>query len=200
MMGLDVAVDQDDGAALVQEIIQENPPEDRGERDEWAQRVGWHRKEDVLLLGGGRGGLRGGNRHKHHEKEAVQRKARLPRHTKSGEPKSPERRAERRKGRFPIEHGGIGDQDMGAAVVQDVIEENGRGMLGGVERLDTLMHQHNATIHHSTSKDMLPFDPTFYFSTRVVVIAMFSLGVVALVWKIFRERQYSVLPTRRKDR
>jgi hypothetical protein len=71
---------------------------------------------------------------------------------------------------------------------------------GGVKRLDRPMHQHNATIHHSTSKNMSPFDTTFYFSTRVVVIAMFSLGVVALAWKIFRERQYSALPTRRKDR
>jgi hypothetical protein len=36
----------DDEEKLVQQVLAENPPEDRGERDEWAKHVGWHRKED----------------------------------------------------------------------------------------------------------------------------------------------------------
>lgn len=37
----------DDEERLVQQVLAENPPEERGERDEWAARVGWHRKEDT---------------------------------------------------------------------------------------------------------------------------------------------------------
>eukprot|EP00977_Amphora_coffeiformis_P018450 scaffold6503_cov99-Amphora_coffeaeformis.AAC.4 len=49
--------DDDEVKKLVQEVIAENPVEEKGEREEWAARVGWHRKEDVY----GRGGaLRGG--------------------------------------------------------------------------------------------------------------------------------------------
>jgi hypothetical protein len=44
-------VEEDDGAALVEQVIQENPPEGRGVRDEWAGRVGWHRKENSRLRG-----------------------------------------------------------------------------------------------------------------------------------------------------
>jgi hypothetical protein len=36
----------DDEEKLVQQVLAENPPEDRGKRDEWANHVGWHRKED----------------------------------------------------------------------------------------------------------------------------------------------------------
>jgi hypothetical protein len=36
----------DDEEKLVQQVLAENPPEDRGERDEWANHVGWHRIED----------------------------------------------------------------------------------------------------------------------------------------------------------
>ncbi|CAB9515645.1 expressed unknown protein [Seminavis robusta] len=44
--------DLDDGELLVQEVIAENPVEERGIREEWAQHVGWHRTEDVHLRGG----------------------------------------------------------------------------------------------------------------------------------------------------
>jgi hypothetical protein len=37
----------DDGEALVREVLSENPAEKRGEREEWKRRQGWHRKEDV---------------------------------------------------------------------------------------------------------------------------------------------------------
>ena len=37
----------DDGAALVNEVIKEYPAQDRGEREEWAAHVGWHRKENI---------------------------------------------------------------------------------------------------------------------------------------------------------
>ena len=44
----------DDGADLVQEVIEQNPPEEQGIRDEWDGHVGWHRKEDVRgVVGGG---------------------------------------------------------------------------------------------------------------------------------------------------
>ena len=48
----------DDGAALVQQVIEENPPEDVGVREEWAAHVGWHRREDVALRGGQKDHLR----------------------------------------------------------------------------------------------------------------------------------------------
>ena len=38
---------------LVQEVLQENPPDERGVRPEWEAKVGWHRKEN----------LRGGRQH-----------------------------------------------------------------------------------------------------------------------------------------
>lgn len=38
---------EDDGLNLVQQVLAENPPEERGERDEWERQVGWHRKEDI---------------------------------------------------------------------------------------------------------------------------------------------------------
>jgi hypothetical protein len=38
-----------DEEALVREVIAENPEEERGVRDEWAQQVGWHRKENIFL-------------------------------------------------------------------------------------------------------------------------------------------------------
>ena len=34
---------------LVRQVLQENPPEEKGERDEWKQHVGWHRIENVRL-------------------------------------------------------------------------------------------------------------------------------------------------------
>lgn len=37
----------DDEEKLVQQVLAENPPEDKGERDEWAKHVGWHRREDI---------------------------------------------------------------------------------------------------------------------------------------------------------
>jgi hypothetical protein len=43
----------DDGEALVQQVLAENPVQERGERQEWKHQVGWHRKEDII------GGLRG---------------------------------------------------------------------------------------------------------------------------------------------
>jgi hypothetical protein len=38
-----------DEEALVREVIAENPEEERGAREEWAQQVGWHRKENIFL-------------------------------------------------------------------------------------------------------------------------------------------------------
>ena len=45
--------EEDYGADLVREIIEENPPEDRGHRLEWETKEGWHRREDVGSRGGG---------------------------------------------------------------------------------------------------------------------------------------------------
>lgn len=42
----------DDGEALVQQVLNENPAKDQGVRDEWKDQVGWHRKEDISLLRG----------------------------------------------------------------------------------------------------------------------------------------------------
>ena len=51
---------EDDGADLVNEIIKEFPPEEKGERVEWADHAGWNRRENVrrprsLLSRRGRG-------------------------------------------------------------------------------------------------------------------------------------------------
>lgn len=45
----------DDTEALIREVLAENPPEERGVREEWSRQVGWHRKENIY------GGLRGKN-------------------------------------------------------------------------------------------------------------------------------------------
>jgi hypothetical protein len=37
----------DDGSDLVGEILKEFPPADKGEREEWGNQEGWHRKEDI---------------------------------------------------------------------------------------------------------------------------------------------------------
>ena len=42
----------DDEEALVQQVLAENPVDERGVRDEWVQQVGWHHKEHVGLLRG----------------------------------------------------------------------------------------------------------------------------------------------------
>ena len=34
--------------ALVKEVLQDNPPEDKGEREEWANKQGVHRKENIF--------------------------------------------------------------------------------------------------------------------------------------------------------
>ena len=34
---------------IVQEVRDENPPEDVGLRDEWKDHTGWHRKEVILM-------------------------------------------------------------------------------------------------------------------------------------------------------
>jgi hypothetical protein len=39
----------DEEEKLVQEVIAENPVEERGVRNEWIEKVGWHRKEVVRL-------------------------------------------------------------------------------------------------------------------------------------------------------
>lgn len=41
------AEEEDDGAALAREVIQETPPEERGRRPEWETHEGWSRKEDT---------------------------------------------------------------------------------------------------------------------------------------------------------
>lgn len=38
---------EDDGALLVQQVLEENPPEERGVRSEWEEHVGWHVKENI---------------------------------------------------------------------------------------------------------------------------------------------------------
>lgn len=48
--------DDDDGEELVAQVISENAAEEQGIREEWAEHVGWHRKEDIF---GSRGRLRG---------------------------------------------------------------------------------------------------------------------------------------------
>jgi hypothetical protein len=42
--------------ALVREVLKENPAEEKGERSEWAEKTGVHRKEDIWVPGGGKGG------------------------------------------------------------------------------------------------------------------------------------------------
>lgn len=37
---------------LVREVIEENPPVEQGIRPEWAEHVGWHRKENIFNLRG----------------------------------------------------------------------------------------------------------------------------------------------------
>jgi hypothetical protein len=56
----DEGEDEDDEGEgdLVAQVIRENPPEERGEREEWGQHVGWGRKEESV----GRGALRGSQR------------------------------------------------------------------------------------------------------------------------------------------
>lgn len=43
----------DDGEKLVQEVIAENPVEEKGEREEWALHFGIGRKEDIHVAAGG---------------------------------------------------------------------------------------------------------------------------------------------------
>jgi len=38
----------DDEEKLVREVIAENPVEEKGERSEWSEHIGWHRKEDIF--------------------------------------------------------------------------------------------------------------------------------------------------------
>jgi hypothetical protein len=40
----------DDEEELVRQVLKDNPVEERGVREEWSQRVGWHRQEDVHAL------------------------------------------------------------------------------------------------------------------------------------------------------
>ena len=52
----------DDEESLVEEVLHDFPPDERGERPEWKDHVGWHRKEDILPghdRGGGAGIKRG---------------------------------------------------------------------------------------------------------------------------------------------
>mmetsp|Transcript_15557 Transcript_15557/g.32868 ORF Transcript_15557/g.32868 Transcript_15557/m.32868 type:complete len:133 (+) Transcript_15557:120-518(+) len=35
--------------SLVRAVIEENPPEEQGFREEWNEHTGWHRKEDIYL-------------------------------------------------------------------------------------------------------------------------------------------------------
>jgi hypothetical protein len=37
----------DDGAALVREVLEDLPMEERGEREEWQRHQGWHRREET---------------------------------------------------------------------------------------------------------------------------------------------------------
>jgi hypothetical protein len=43
-------INDDDAEALVREVLAENPPEERGVRDEWNHQVGWHRKENIIMV------------------------------------------------------------------------------------------------------------------------------------------------------
>ena len=40
----------DDEEKLVKQVIEENPVADVGIRDEWVQKIGWHRKENLLPI------------------------------------------------------------------------------------------------------------------------------------------------------
>mmetsp|Transcript_13609 Transcript_13609/g.29606 ORF Transcript_13609/g.29606 Transcript_13609/m.29606 type:complete len:131 (-) Transcript_13609:2185-2577(-) len=35
--------------SLVRAVIEEDPPDEQGIRDEWVKQTGWHRKEDIFL-------------------------------------------------------------------------------------------------------------------------------------------------------
>jgi hypothetical protein len=61
--------DQDTGADLVQEVIADNPVEEKGVRDEWKKQVGWHRKEDIHLLRGRRRSTASGGTDYHRQPE-----------------------------------------------------------------------------------------------------------------------------------
>ena len=37
----------DDGAELVKQVLEQNPPEEQGIREEWDSHVGWHREENI---------------------------------------------------------------------------------------------------------------------------------------------------------
>ena len=46
------AHEQDDfEETLVRQVIEDNPPEEHGERPEWQEHIGWHRKEYIHLRG-----------------------------------------------------------------------------------------------------------------------------------------------------
>lgn len=63
----------DDGIDLVKEVLDENPPEERGVRDEWDHQVGWHRKENIH---GASPQLRGSNDASFHNKQSLQQEIR----------------------------------------------------------------------------------------------------------------------------
>ena len=39
--------EEEEEEELVREVLRDFPPEERGERDEWKEHVGWHRKENI---------------------------------------------------------------------------------------------------------------------------------------------------------
>ena len=42
----------DEEQKLVEEVLSDLPPEEKGEREEWNEQVGWHRKENIRKRGG----------------------------------------------------------------------------------------------------------------------------------------------------
>jgi hypothetical protein len=47
LTSLEEEEEEADEHELVKEVLRELPPEEKGERDEWNQHVGWHRKENI---------------------------------------------------------------------------------------------------------------------------------------------------------
>mmetsp|Transcript_2176 Transcript_2176/g.4015 ORF Transcript_2176/g.4015 Transcript_2176/m.4015 type:complete len:133 (-) Transcript_2176:138-536(-) len=43
--------EEEEEERLVQEVLKEFPPEEKGEREEWNRHVGWHRQEDIRNRG-----------------------------------------------------------------------------------------------------------------------------------------------------
>jgi hypothetical protein len=43
----ELRVEEEEEEELVKEVLRDFPPEEKGEREEWKDHVGWHRKENI---------------------------------------------------------------------------------------------------------------------------------------------------------